>query len=70
MAGPNPLETDPYFIDFPQRVRELQEAMGEQGIDVYLASRLRTLSWTLDAFCPWRSYVVIPPHGLPTVSHR
>ncbi|MBU0495919.1 MAG: M24 family metallopeptidase [Chloroflexi bacterium] len=40
--------------------------MGEQGIDVYLGSRLRTLSWTVDAFCPWRSYVVIPPDGLPT----
>jgi Xaa-Pro aminopeptidase len=40
--------------------------MAEQGIDVYLGSRLRTLSWTLDAFCPWRSYVVVPPDGLPT----
>ena len=29
-------------------------------------SRLRTLSWTLDAFCPWRSFVVIPRVGLPT----
>jgi Xaa-Pro aminopeptidase len=57
---------DPYFIDFPQRIRDIQAAMGEQGIDVYLGSRLRTLSWTLDAFCPWRSFVVIPPQGLPT----
>ena len=40
--------------------------MGERGIDVYLGSRLRTLSWTLDAFCPWRSYIVIPREGLPT----
>jgi Xaa-Pro aminopeptidase len=40
--------------------------MGRQGIDVYLGSRLRTLSWTLDAFLPWRSYVVIPAQGLPT----
>jgi Xaa-Pro aminopeptidase len=57
---------DPYFIDSPQRVRDIQVAMGERGIDVYLGSRLRTLSWVLDAFCPWRSYVVIPPEGLPT----
>jgi Xaa-Pro aminopeptidase len=57
---------DPYFIDFPQRVRDLQAAMAEAGIDVYLGSRLRTLSWLLDAFCPWRSYVVVPPEGLPT----
>jgi Xaa-Pro aminopeptidase len=59
-------QADPYFIDFPQRIRDLQAAMGEQGVDVYLGSRLRTLSWTLDAFCPWRSFVVIPPQGLPT----
>ncbi len=57
---------DPYFIDFPQRIRDIQAAMDREGIDVYLGSRLRTLSWTLDAFCPWRSYVVIPRDGLPT----
>ena len=61
-----PHTDDPYFIDSPQRVRDIQAAMAEQGIDVYLGSRLRTLSWVLDAFCPWRSYVVIPPQGLPT----
>ena len=58
--------TDSYFINFPKRVKDIQAEMGKQGIDVYLCSRLRTLSWTLDAFCPWRSYIVIPPHGLPT----
>ena len=40
--------------------------MVREGVDVYLGSRLRTLSWTLDAFCPWRSFVVIPKTGLPT----
>ena len=59
-------QTDPYFIDFPARVERIQAAMSEAGVDVYLGSRLRTLSWTLDAFCPWRSFVVIPPQGLPT----
>jgi len=62
-------ENDPYFIDFPKRIRDIQAAMGEQEIDVYLGSRLRTLSWTLDAFCPWRSYIVIPREGLPTAFH-
>ncbi len=57
---------DPYYIDFPRRVKSIQKEMGKRGIDVYLGSRLRTLSWTLDAFCPWRSYIVIPPEGLPT----
>ncbi len=57
---------DRYFIDFPARIRAIQSAMAEQNIDVYLGSRLRTLSWTLDAFAPWRSFVVIPADGLPT----
>ncbi len=66
MSNPMTTQADPYFIDFPARIRQIQAAMGQQGIDVYLGSRLRTLSWTLDAFCPWRSYLVIPPQGLPT----
>jgi Xaa-Pro aminopeptidase len=57
---------DPYYIDFPGRVRDLQAAMGGAGIELYLGSRLRTLSWLLDAFCPWRSFVVVPPQDLPT----
>ena len=58
--------TDPYYIDFPARIRAVQAEMAREHIDVYLGSRLRTLSWTLDAFCPWRSFVVIPAEGLPT----
>lgn len=57
---------DPYYIDFPNRIKSIQAKMAEEGLDLYLGSRLRTLSWTLDAFCPWRSYVVIPREGLPT----
>jgi len=59
-------KADPYFIDNPKRVKAVQKEMAKKGIDVYLGSRLRTMSWILDAFCPWRTYVVIPPEGLPT----
>jgi len=59
-------QSDPYFVDFPGRIRAIQAEMARLQLDVYLGSRLRTLSWTLDAFCPWRSFVVIPPEGLPT----
>ena len=55
MSQATATQVDPYFVDFPQRIREIQAAMAQQGIDAYLGSRLRTLSWTLDAFCPWRS---------------
>jgi Xaa-Pro aminopeptidase len=66
MSEPGNPTSDPYFIDFPARIEQIHSAMSQAGVDVYLGSRLRTLSWTLDAFCPWRSYVVIPPQGLPT----
>lgn len=59
--------SDPYFIDFPKRIKDIQAEMHRQDIDVYLGSRLRTLSWVSDAFCPWRSFVVIPAEGLPSV---
>jgi len=58
---------NPYFIDFPQRIRDIQAEMHRQDIEMYLGSRLRTLSWISDAFCPWRSFVVIPAEGLPSV---
>jgi Xaa-Pro aminopeptidase len=58
---------DPYYINFPERVSQIQKGMAKENVDVYLGSRLRTLSWVSDAFCPWRSYVVIPAEGLPTV---
>ena len=60
-------DQDKYFIDFPSRVKQIQAEMAQKGIDVYLGSRLRTLSWVSGAFCPWRSFIVIPPEGLPTV---
>ncbi len=60
-------ENDPFFIDYPGRIKSIQEAMASEGFDVYLGSRLRTISWTTDAFCPWRSYIVIPREGLPTL---
>lgn len=58
---------DRYFIDFPLRVNQIQAQMAAENIDVYLGSRLRTLSWVSDVFCPWRSFVVIPAQGMPSL---
>jgi Xaa-Pro aminopeptidase len=58
--------SSPFYIDFPQRIRRIQAELARRGLDAYVGSRLRTLSWTLDAFCPWRSFVVIPLEGPPT----
>lgn len=62
----NTQNSDPYFIDFPARIAQIQAKMAEKGIDVYLGSRLRSLSWTTGAFFPWRSFIVIPASGKPT----
>ena len=59
-------KTSPYYIDFPGRIKAIQAEMAKEKIDLYLGSRLRTMSWTTDAFFPWRSFIVIPADGLPT----
>ena len=57
---------DKYYIDNPGRVQAIQAEMHKRGIDVYLGSRIRTMSFVMDTFCPWRSYLIIPPEGQPT----
>lgn len=57
----------PYYIDNRARVAAIQASMKARGLDLYLGSRPRTLSWVLDAFCPWRSYLAIPRSGDPVV---
>jgi Xaa-Pro aminopeptidase len=59
--------TNPYFIDSLQRTRDLQAKMQKQGIDVYIGTRPRTLTWIADVFIPWRSYLIIPVEGMPTL---
>lgn len=59
--------SNPYFIDSAQRVRDVQAEMHRAGIDVYLGSRPRTISFIADAFVPWRGFVVIPPEGMPVL---
>ncbi len=57
---------DPYYVDFKARIEQIQSVMAAKNIDLYLGSRLRTMSWTTGAFFPWRAFIVIPGHGLPT----
>ena len=58
-------QASPYYIDNPKRVADLQSAMEKEGLDAYLGTRPRTLSFLLDAFIPWRSYVLVPRKGEP-----
>ena len=60
-------DNDPYSVDIEQRINDIQAEMRRRDLDVYLGSRIRTMSFVLDAFVPWRSYLVIPAAGLPTI---
>jgi len=60
-------DNDPYAVDIEQRINDIQAEMRRRDLDVYLGSRIRTMSFVLDAFVPWRSYLVIPAAGLPTI---
>ena len=58
---------DPYAVDIKKRIDDIQAGMRARDIDVYLGSRIRTMSFITDAFVPWRSYMVIPAEGEPTI---
>src|SRR4030042_2811428 len=66
MEMPKYNRNDPYAVDIDKRISDIQSAMHERDIDVYLGSRVRTMSFITDAFVPWRSYIVIPAAGVPT----
>jgi Xaa-Pro dipeptidase len=52
-------------VDYPARLRRIQDRMGEQGIDVLIATRLSTVGYVFGAFIPWRGIAVIPREGEP-----
>ncbi|HHY47617.1 MAG TPA: aminopeptidase P family protein [Firmicutes bacterium] len=50
-------------INYPRRIQKIQDALNRHGIDVYIAVRTATVSYTLGAFAPWRTAVIIPQSG-------
>ena len=56
-----------YSIDHKARLRKIQDKMSEKGLSAYLGSRLRTISYVGDVFCPWRSFIIIPLDSDPTI---
>jgi len=52
-------------VDYPARLRKIQDRMGEQGIDALIATRLSTVGYVFGAFVPWRGIAVIPREGEP-----
>ncbi|MEM1797693.1 MAG: Xaa-Pro peptidase family protein, partial [Candidatus Jordarchaeales archaeon] len=48
-------------------IEEIRRRMEEEGIDVIVGTRLRTLGYVTGAFIPWRSAVIIPLQGEPEI---
>ena len=50
-------------IDFRTRLAKFQAMLKDQGIDVLVGTRLKTITHMSGAFVPWRSVVVVPAEG-------
>lgn len=50
-------------INFQKRLAAFQRMLQEQGIDVLVGTRLKTITHLSGAFVPWRSVVVVPAEG-------
>jgi Xaa-Pro dipeptidase len=47
-------------VDYPARLKKIQDKLAEQGIDALIATRLSTIGYIFGAFVPWRSIAVVP----------
>ncbi len=52
-------------IDYPARLKKIQNGMDDQAIDILVATRLSTVGYVFGAFVPWRGIGVIPKDGEP-----
>jgi Xaa-Pro aminopeptidase len=50
-------------IDFVRRIATLQRELAARGIDVLVATRLKTITHVSGVFVPWRSAAVVPARG-------
>lgn len=55
------------YINFPRRIKQIQEELVKRGIDVLVGTRLKTITHWSGGFVPWRSAIIIPAKGEPTL---
>ena len=51
------------YIDYSGRVAKLQEGMEARGIDLFLATRRKSVNYIAGAFVPWRSVLLASREG-------
>ncbi|MCC6210494.1 MAG: aminopeptidase P family protein [Burkholderiales bacterium] len=50
-------------IDYARRIRALQDVLRRAGVDVLVATRLKTITHVTGTFVPWRSAAIVPAEG-------
>jgi hypothetical protein len=55
------------YINFPKRIQKIQEELAKKGVDVLVGTRLKTITHWSGGFVPWRSALIIPAVGEPTL---
>lgn len=50
-------------IDFRKRIQRFQNLLEEEGIDVLIGTKLKTITHLSGGFVPWRSCVIVPARG-------
>ncbi len=51
------------YIDYASRIRKIQEEMNSRGIDLFLGTRGKSLTYIGGAFIPWRSVALVTKEG-------
>lgn len=50
-------------IDYPKRIKKMQEEMKKSDLDIFVGTRTVSLSYVAGAFIPWRSAVIVSKDG-------
>ena len=59
------------YIDYPARMERIRKQMDEDGVDILLATREKSVCYISGAFVPWRSYALAAfGHGIGIVGHE
>ena len=51
------------YIDYPARMERIRAQMAEEGVDILLATREKSVCYVAGAFVPWRSYALLASDG-------
>lgn len=51
------------YIDYAKRIKKIQEEMRKSNLDIYVGTRMVSISYVAGAFVPWRSAVIVSKDG-------